>query len=406
MFSKITVKQLKVIARELKIKGSYKLKKRDLIEKITQIQKIQKNLEEEAEFEEEAWEDDWGEEEDSGESWDDVELTDFVLKKQHQEEKTLIVHEEIHCSNNICSAIYFNTIICPECNEINIDVFNRNLRSTKYREAKRLLSNLRDVMEDSLKSLYDVEINMFMAPIRLNTDIKDVCQCCFMEFDEDCGRVDLKCHRNFCEDCVRRWIMIKVRDNEVKPYIQCLSDKCHHPLPYEILNKLMDKGSKDKFIKYFSYKTLIKYQFFKQCKTYNCQEGVLFNPNTSKEHNSKTKHCNKCNETHEYIFKSNLISEEFKELIKKNIIRLCPSCSAPSTKDRQSCNVITCVNCSIYWNWETRVTGPSYESVYTNDSDHWNNDVMDDTKKDLYFEDNHYHGRTERVNDAFVVKGG
>ena len=327
--------------------------------------------------------------------------TDIILKKDEKEEKTLVIKEEIHCSKRNCKTVYFGGVICPTCNEINVDIFNRHLRNDKYNEAKKLLSNLRELMEDSLKSLYDIEINMFMTPIKMNIDIKDVCQCCFMEFDEECGRVPMKCHGNFCEDCVKRWIMIKIRDNEVKPYIQCLSDECHHPIPYDVLNKYMDKGSKEKFIKYFSYKTLIKYGFFKQCKTYNCQEGVLFNPNTSKEQNSKTHQCNKCNEKHKYDFKSNLISEDFKELIEKNIIRLCPSCSAPSTKDRKSCNVIFCSNCSVYWNWETRVTGPTYKSVYKNEKDHWNKASKNDDDKDLYFEDSHLHGVKGEINNAF-----
>ena len=280
MLSKTTVKQLKTVAKGLKIKGYYKLRKNELIEKIEEIQSLQKKIEEELkeemkeepvvvenetnDFEEVDWEDEiWAE--DSNENWDDMELTnDVVLKKQIEEEKTLVITEEIHCENYKCKAIFYNGFICPECNEINIDLFNKNLRNIKYGEAKKLLSNLREILEDSLKSLYNIEISMFIAPIKLNMIVKDECQCCFMEFDKKCDRVPMKCHGNFCEDCVKRWIMIKVRDNEVKPYIQCLSDECHHPLPYDILNKYMDKDLKEKFIKYFSYKTLIKYSFFKQ----------------------------------------------------------------------------------------------------------------------------------------------
>ena len=439
MFSKNTVKQLRIIAKALKMKGFYKLKKKELIKKIKQMQKMQKQLKEEEildiNIEDEEEEDtgtsafefineaklieelkndvcdescfdtiddeDWGEDND-GEDWGDTELTDVIIKKSLTTgTKATVILEIITCQKKKCGETYFNTIICPKCGEINMDIFNKNLRNIKYNEAKKLLENLRTIMEESLKRIFEIEINMFMSPIKMSKDEKDICHCCFIPFDKECRRVDLKCHRNFCEECVKQWIKIKVRDNEVKPYIMCLSEKCHHPLPYDVLNKYMDEESKEKFIKYFSYKTLIKYKFFKQCKTYNCYEGVLFNPNTSTEHNSKIHHCKKCNEEHKYEFKSNLISEEFKELIKKNIIRLCPSCSAPSTKDRKSCNVIFCTNCSVYWNWETKKTGATYESVYSGDKDHWSKDVKDEKAKDNYFEDSNLHGEKERVNENF-----
>ena len=355
---------------------------------------------------EDNWEEDSGWEESSDNDWDDVELTtDIVLTKNKDEveEKIFIIHEEIKCSNPKCSAIFFNGFICPDCNEINLSKFNKNLLKIKYKEAKKLILNLREIMEDSLRSIFNIEISMFTTPIKMNIDIKDVCQCCFMEFDDDSKRVIMKCHNNFCEDCVRRWISIKVRDNEVKPYIQCLSDKCHEPLSYDILNKYMDTSSKEKFIKYFSYKTLIKYQFFKQCKTYNCQEGVLFDPTSGREITDKTKCCNQCNETHDYSYKNEASTEAFKKLIEDNIIRLCPSCSAPTTKDRLSCNVITCSNCLIFWNWETRKTGATYNSVYKNNSDHWNKAAgSSDIDKNLYFEDKSYYGQEQVVNDAFI----
>lgn len=47
------------------------------------------------------------------------------------------------------------------------------------------------------------------------------------------------------------------------------------------------------------------------------------------------------------------------ELIKQGVLRPCPKCATPQSKDFGMCNIMQCAKCGIWWNWRTRETGAS-----------------------------------------------
>ena len=342
----------------------------------------------------------WSDGEGDGE-WDDLELMDqdddtlIQRAEVKQEDHALKIDKERKCQNEKCGAPYYNTFICPECGTIDQDLYAYELQNKKYSEVQELIKNIvgENDVNTSIDKIYEIEINLYVKnEIQLIDTTDNVCQCCFMDFDIDCPRVIGSCHSQFCEECVKQWIAIKVRDDEVKPYIKCLAEGCHNPLSMEVIKKYMKDEAKHRFIKYFSFKTLLKYTFFKQCKTHDCMYGCVFNPNrpsrdgVQREVTKKKVCCIDCKKDYEYEYKDALYDKEIQDMIKSGMIRLCPSCGVPSTKDRKSCNVITCVNCKIYWNWESKKTGPNYGSV-TDGKHHFSNDAYDEKTKKNYFED-------------------
>ena len=346
----------------------------------------------------ESWEDEeeWSDGEEG--DWDDLELVDegdLIKRTVTQNDNILKIDKERRCQNKDCGATYYNTFICSECGTIDQDMYNYELQNKKYSEVQELIKNIvgENDINKGIDKIYEIEINLYIKNEKQKIDHNDnVCQCCFMEFDNDCPRVFGSCHSHFCKECVKQWITIKVRDNEVKPYIKCLAEGCHNPLSLSVIKTHMKKDDKKKFIKYFSFKTLLKYKFFKQCKTHDCMYGCVFNPNRpsrdgiQREITKKNVCCIDCKKDYEYEYKDALYDKEIQDMIKSGMIRLCPSCGVPSTKDRKSCNVISCVNCKIYWNWVSKKTGPNYGSV-TDGKHHFGNDSIGNNNKDKYFEE-------------------
>jgi len=349
------------------------------------------------EFEDDNWEDEddnWGDDE---LIYDDTICSSLCNSKSNtteEENKNVInIFRIVKCQS--CKNEFFNSFICTNCGEIDTDELLYSQLDKQYSDSKILFAiiNQEYNVNEALKKLYLIEINMFIKTTEDKIQNHDVCQCCFGDFKTECIRYDgAICHNDFCEECIENWINIKVKDNKVKPFIKCLKDGCDNPLSCESLIFYMNEKMKEKFLKLFAFKTLLKYKFFKQCKTHNCCRGIIFNPNepsrdggTGREIVKIESECIDCNQTYTYEYNDEQVDSGIKKMINKGMIRLCPSCSTLTTKRRTTCNVIKCINCDIYWNWETKVTGPTYGSV-TNKK-HWSKDSSNIAARYLYFED-------------------
>lgn len=193
-----------------------------------------------------------------------------------------------------------NNIIQEPKTDIWTKIFNES-KTKKYDEL-RMMTMLGDIYR--LQKIEDT-----IKPQKNTHGLQ--CEVCYMDFDGETKRENLRCHQNICKDCVKRHIEIKIKDKDILPYIRCPAEDCKCAIPYYNLVLMPLKTTYD-FINVFSEKMM--------CRTDT---------------------------------KPNNPDKDWADMLKKGIIRLCPLCKDPQMKEKGICNVIQCNKCSIWWNWRT-----------------------------------------------------
>eukprot|EP01083_Nonionella_stella_P271050 918152_1 len=188
-----------------------------------------------------------------------------------------------------------------------------------------------------------------------------VCQVCYCEFDQDEGkliRMQQHCnHAMICQGCFQQHLKIKIKDDDITPWIPCAAPDCKAPVCCNLLMQHVQPDQLYEFAKGFIRKHLARNNNWIRCGTKNCNYGwMILDSNATKKHKLK---CNACGKR-QTVCKDPIQSDKgFNELIKSGVLRVCPKCSLPTMKDKGMCNVMHCGKCGIYWNWQTRETGTS-----------------------------------------------
>ena len=164
-------------------------------------------------------------------------------------------------------------------------------------------------------------------------------------------------HAMICKSCFQQQLQIKIKNDDITPWIPCAAPNCKAPVCCQLLFEHLDTSLLYKFAEGFIRKHLARNSNWIKCKTKNCNFGwMILDKNTSKQHKVR---CDACNKRHT-VCKDPIKSDKgFSELIASGILRLCPKCSLPTMKDKGMCNVMNCGKCGIFWNWRTRETGTS-----------------------------------------------
>ena len=164
-------------------------------------------------------------------------------------------------------------------------------------------------------------------------------------------------HAMICKSCLIQHLQIKIKDDDITPWIMCPAQDCKAPICCDILLQFLDLPNLYQFAKGFVRKHLARNKHWIRCKTKMCEFGwMILDNDEDKVHKLK---CLACRKRHS-VCKNPIKSDDgFNELIKNGALRLCPKCSLPTMKDKGMCNVMHCGKCGIYWNWKTRETGTS-----------------------------------------------
>ena len=160
-----------------------------------------------------------------------------------------------------------------------------------------------------------------------------------------------------CQSCFMQHLKIKIKSDEIMPWILCPSEDCKAPVSIQLLLTHLSTQELYTFCTLFIRKHLMRNRNWIQCKTKQCQFGwVIKGGDVSKEYNLK---CKACQRPHR-VSKNPIASDEgFTELIKSGLLKLCPKCALPTMKDKGMCNIMNCGKCAIHWNWRTKETGTS-----------------------------------------------
>jgi len=188
------------------------------------------------------------------------------------------------------------------------------------------------------------------------------CQVCFCDFDDsDQGKLIVMSghctHALICKSCFVQHLSIKIKDDDITPWIACPAPDCKAPVCCELLFAYLDVAQLYQFAQAFIRKHLARNGNWIKCHTKQCEFGwIVTDTNVSKKHRLK---CSACNKKHT-VCKDPMESDQaFNELIKSGVLRQCPKCKLPTIKDKGMCNIIHCGKCGMHWNWKTRETGTS-----------------------------------------------
>lgn len=168
-------------------------------------------------------------------------------------------------------------------------------------------------------------------------------------------------HAMICKGCFKQYLKMKIKEDDITPWIQCPATNCKAPIAPSLLFEYLGNKNLYKFAEGFIRKHLARNNNFIKCQTSKCDFGwMILDKNVSKQHRLK---CEACNKTHN-VCKDPLKNDDgFNELINNGILRLCPKCSLPTMKDKGMCNIMNCGKCGIFWNWRTRETGTSSKQL-------------------------------------------
>eukprot|EP00484_Ammonia_sp_Unknown_P025488 CAMPEP_0197026486 /NCGR_PEP_ID=MMETSP1384-20130603/6558_1 /TAXON_ID=29189 /ORGANISM="Ammonia sp." /LENGTH=350 /DNA_ID=CAMNT_0042455159 /DNA_START=26 /DNA_END=1078 /DNA_ORIENTATION=- len=185
----------------------------------------------------------------------------------------------------------------------------------------------------------------------------NLCQVCFMD-TEPLVQMRAYCdHCMICELCFQQHLQIKIKEDEITPWLTCPAADCKAPICCELLFEYLELKHLYQFAEGFIRKHLARNSNWIQCQTKNCSFGfVVLDGDTSKQHKLQ---CPACRQRHTVSKDPTQSDEGFNKLIQSGVLRLCPKCSLPTMKDKGMCNVMHCGKCGIYWNWRTREIGTS-----------------------------------------------
>lgn len=183
-----------------------------------------------------------------------------------------------------------------------------------------------------------------------------MCQVCFCPFDDKSPAfVATHCGCSIiCTDCIKQYIALRVRDEDISPWIPCPGGECTIPLaPADLVSSGVDRAVLERLCLVHVRKHLARNKDWVACENSKCEFGFIVVKKSSK---AKQK-CMACRTSQVVMRSCDKADESFNELIKKGELRPCPKCGNHQMKDYGICNVIQCPSCNIWWNWRSRETG-------------------------------------------------
>ena len=158
-------------------------------------------------------------------------------------------------------------------------------------------------------------------------------------------------HGPLCARCTRFYIDQKVDENDIFPWIVCPAGGCEERLSCEDLLHASSFEKCQQFCKTFLTKHVVRYPEWVPCKF--CEFGFL----ATNDIEGRKMHCEVCGKKQIVQRKKEDLDDSLKEMMKDGSLRPCPKCKFLTFKEYGICNVITCQQCNIVWNWRTRETG-------------------------------------------------
>lgn len=216
---------------------------------------------------------------------------------------------------------------------------------------------VRSTLDDCYTDLHKKPPTIF-DPAKLKSD---ACTVCFVPFDGQDAKpaVLTNCfHENVCTSCFSRYIAVRIASGEVHPCLPCPDAECTtniHP------RDLLDLAPFDKLLQFGAVllaARLAQSDNWVACANDNaCRFGFLVEPGCNE---SKT--CRVCDSTQLVSHRSKL-DNSWAELLKAGIMRACPKCSFPTSKDHGMCNAMSCHKCGVWWNWRSRRTASTLREL-------------------------------------------
>eukprot|EP00467_Chlorarachnion_reptans_P002713 CAMPEP_0114488280 /NCGR_PEP_ID=MMETSP0109-20121206/1236_1 /TAXON_ID=29199 /ORGANISM="Chlorarachnion reptans, Strain CCCM449" /LENGTH=310 /DNA_ID=CAMNT_0001664643 /DNA_START=317 /DNA_END=1249 /DNA_ORIENTATION=+ len=201
---------------------------------------------------------------------------------------------------------------------------------------------------------------------------KKICSVCFDSFTgEGHGARTLtgKCgHADVCGECFGEYLGSRIENEDVMPFIPCPTPGCNQPVSAEaITSSSLACSSLLRLSQSMLQRMLFGSGYWVPCSNSShfyqgtaCPYGFLVENEGGK---SCTFACGLCQYEQEVIREKPTKEPSLAELIADGILRPCPKCDTYQMKDRGVCNVIQCPGCNIWWNWRTRITGPTSRAL-------------------------------------------
>jgi len=226
------------------------------------------------------------------------------------------------------------------------------------RKCRQLLVLLKKNLTESecwslLKELYK-QAPEPTTDIPEQTEDFDLCQVCFA--DEPDAQMITCSHRNCCTDCLLQHMKVKIKDDDIIPWICCPYPDCRAKIHPDHFKKL-DANQVVAFCRIQLYKALQRNSMWVDCKKESCHYGFLIEDD--EKHRLKCEACGK----KQSVSRSVDQDDSIKEMLKQGVIRKCPKCNELTMKDKGICNILNCGKCGVWWNWKTRKTGNSQREM-------------------------------------------
>jgi hypothetical protein len=196
-----------------------------------------------------------------------------------------------------------------------------------------------------------------------------VCTVCFTEFSPASSSDPSACrpaemlncgHASTCTDCFAQYVVIKIKDEAVMPWLCCPAPSCRHPLsPADLIQQAqLSVAQLVHLAIVYMRRRLVRSEAYVSCNSArNCLGGFHAPLVKGKPAKGKTQMCLLCDGTQMVERgKEGELDEEFKKMIAAGTLRPCPKCQHLTMKEKGVCNVLNCVKCAVWWNWRTKET--------------------------------------------------
>jgi hypothetical protein len=185
-----------------------------------------------------------------------------------------------------------------------------------------------------------------------------------------------------CADDFHQYLMTRIRDGEILPWIPCPAEICHVPCDAQniIRDGRLTKAELLSFVTTYMQKKLSRNENFISCS--NCSLGGFLQLGPSKKEQVRCSICDvqqtiekdgkreldfgvliRVLSRHGVSIVVVLLLVEFKDMIRLGTLRERPACRQLTLKEKGVCNVIECVKCGVWWNWRTREQGHSEKDL-------------------------------------------
>jgi hypothetical protein len=189
------------------------------------------------------------------------------------------------------------------------------------------------------------------------------CNICYNDFDdEECKKVVVtNCgHSSACSSCFFNFVRIRIRDNDILPYVPCPAEACGMPLTAnDLLLSGVSTAALIGLATVHIHKSLIRHSSWVSCVTPTCLGGFAL----GNEKEKRREACSICKKVQVVERRKQELDEEFQKMVKAGTVRPCPKCKDMTMKEKGLCNIIQCSKCNVWWNWRTRETGNSSEDL-------------------------------------------